>query len=258
MPSPFYNEIVKILTTYLDNEDAIKMIDAECQLNHLSPESLKLEDSSLLILQLMSKVNGAVTSDEWNVLDQKFKSLLHQGHLIRGKVRGIVLNNILDYVLIKRGRNGVEEIRKRVKLNTDFKAESWYNIVILDELLHHINDYLGNNKSVRCKDVGNHVVSPPKLLTSHYWFGKNHVYAVDAFSNINELLNLHNFRIEQSANQLKMMYEDFNSNCFNNFLVGIFEEICKIRNLTQSQILIEPNGGNIHEITINLMDGGAK
>ncbi|MCK5397972.1 MAG: hypothetical protein KAJ33_06975 [Thermoplasmata archaeon] len=254
MSSDFFNELVKIVEDINEIDNPYELIERQCKSLGKTPEQLQPDDGALMAIQLLSEASEYLPQKTWVLLDTRVKDLLSEGQPLRSKVRGILLNNTIDYIRVKKGLVGVNEISASMRLPPRFKPESWYSLSLLEDMLSFIDSTVIQNGRSRSRDVGEYVISPKVLLTGHYWFGKGQENIAEAFENLSEILALENYSHEANGNKLyKIKFEGVNNTCSHEFMMGICEGILKVRNTSANPFELKCDNGST-VISIGLTD----
>jgi hypothetical protein len=261
MTSQFFNKVVQILNETIGTEYAHSIVEQHCKLMNKSPDDIEPENYGFFVTTLMSKLGDFLLKNEWNILDKRFKDLLNEGMVNRSKVKGFVLTGAQNYVSLKRGKIALNEIRQRTIIPNRFRAESWYPVSILEELLAIADEVMLNKNGTRSRAIGQHVVSSKILPRGQHWFGKDQISSFNAFNNIREILTLNNFSLTNEENGLLLSFEDSVNKNFQEFLMGICDGILEIRNISSKNVSILEKQNGTNSISIRFRfegNGGMK
>jgi hypothetical protein len=148
----------------------------------------------------------------------------------------VILTGTLDYVALKQGKLALNEIIKRIKFPTHFRADTWYPIAILEEFLDGVDLVMLQKGGLRSRSVGRHVLSQNVLRNGEFWFGNERQSTYEAFQNIGEIVNLDDFSLKRDEGMLIMSFSGDINRHFREFILGICDGIFKIRNIFPSNV----------------------
>jgi hypothetical protein len=222
VPSVFFNEIAEILSeTSLQNQ-AFQILENQCQNINVTPEELLPKDSVSLMLGMMTSIGELLDGGEWEILDNQLKNLLnkYEDKPFQGKVKGDVLGSILDYVFIKGGKQSLNQIRTDAGVVKDPWVETWYPISFLSDIFSAIEIYMGLKKGLRCREIGNHVISRLDFLFK----SDDSKITLHSFQKLKDIINLKDFIIYEEPPST-VIVEFFGG--YSQSIVEFFEGLCE-------------------------------
>ena len=98
MPSEFFNELVKIFDDIDEIDNAYEIVEKQSMVIGKTPDILQPEDGGIMAIQLMSEVSDSLPLETWEIVDNNIKELLSDEKPSRSKIKGILLNNTMNYV----------------------------------------------------------------------------------------------------------------------------------------------------------------
>lgn len=254
MFSPWFSELVNILreTSLDDNADAI--VNNVCNDLNILPDNIHEKDIAFIILGIMSSVEKHLDINEWDELDTSYKKYLNKNEdsMLPGKVKGEILDSILDYVSIKGGITSLEAVKSNAELSKSLWVDKWYPMSILDDLLNSIVTQMGIKKGQRCRDVGHHVCNK-LLLFSDLKFYHSLLYSLHR---IIEVVTFKWYSLDQETpSTINLRFDGNLSNNINEFIIGLCEGILDLRDIEADISVMEGNSKKATSILITHSKG---
>lgn len=244
MASHFYEKMVAILEDSVDLNNIALIVEQHCELIGKTPDTLQAEDGGQLTMKLMSNLADLLSKEEWVLLDERFKKFLMENVETRAKVKGLILLGTQDYILVKRGRVGLNEVMQKIDLPASIRADTWYPISVLDELLDSADGIMGGKDITRARTIGQYIMSPKILRSGNYWFGQGQPSTFNAFNNICELLTLDDFSLKNKEDHLTVSFKNSGEQHLKEFFLGLCEGIFVYRDINPAdfQLINQTNG----------------
>ena len=254
MTSSVFETMVSALAGTSLEKNARNILEDHTKAIGKKPQELTRDDGSLVAMTLMSSISDVLSREEWEAVDSRIKNILFDENRIKGKVRGIVLANSLDYISFKRGRKALEEIQDAMRINSKFRVEAWYPLDYFEEFLETSDRIMGPSNVSRASGMGEYIVTRNMLWGAH-WFGPGKPLR-DAVENLSELFVLDNFVVKQPVNECIECGFDYDDKChITQFIYGLCKGLIKMRDAEKIRTRIE-NGGQMTKIVFNIESGG--
>jgi hypothetical protein len=238
MSSNLFDKMVAILEDSVDLNNIALIVEQHCELIGKTPDTLLAKDGGQLTMKLMSNLADLLSNEEWALLDNRFKKLLRENVETRAKVKGLILLGTQDYILMKRGRVGLNEVMQIIDLPTRIRADTWYPISVLDEFLDSAEGIMGVKDKTRARAIGQYIMSPKILRSGNYWFGRGQPSIYNAFNNICELLTLDDFSIINEKNHLTLSFKTSGEQRIVEFFLGLCKGIFVYRDIKPADFQI--------------------
>ena len=236
MTTEFYEELVRILEGSVLGHNARKIIALHCKIAGKNPEKLNHEEGYKIIIDLMANVSCILFDDEWEVLEHDIKNIInsHGGKFER--VKGLVLSSVFDYVADVSMQNSTKEFRKairNIRSPHEIRDESWYPIDFLEELLSSSEKIIGNSNSSLSMTIGDHIVTNNHFFQEKYSkLCREQANIEDVLAHIDDIFELTNFIVEKKNEQeLVLSFDSQDSDHFQEFLIGVCQGLCTIRDV---------------------------
>jgi hypothetical protein len=220
----------------VEGKNARSIVEQQCMLLGKRPDELCYEHGGFLVMKLMSNLSDALPKEDWITLDERFKKLLSDNTISRGKVKGVLLSGSEKFISLKRGKIALNQIKGRIDFQGQLRNESWYPQAVFEDFLENAEVIMRRDGKPRCRDMGRFTVSPKVLRSSQYWFGSGQKSTFHAFKNIGEIIILNGFSIRKKDDQLLLSFKGPASENFIEFIIGICEAIFDIRNLKSTKV----------------------
>jgi hypothetical protein len=239
MTSQIFDKMVKMVKNTAGIENAHSLLEWHCHKIEKKPEELLPDDAGLIVLKLMSDLSSTIPAEEWDELDNQFKILLDERIPIDAKVKGILLNSILDLLFSKGAENIIDQFHKKIRFQPKFRDESWYPVYILEELLIITEDMQPPQKDINSLRIGEYISTEGFRTNGQFLFGNNNKSFIDEFQNINEIIDFNSFSIKRGAGKYTFSFQGTFNEHFQEFLLGICYGIFKNRNMDTGKIELE-------------------
>jgi hypothetical protein len=251
VPSQFFTELVETFKDTSLDDRANQIVENECKNYNITPEELLPKDGANLILGIMISAGKYLEGKEWNTIDNRLKELLnkYEDKPLTGKVKGDVLCAALEYISIKGGRESLAQIKREAEIAKDPWGETWYPITFLADVLKAIETHMGTKNGLRCKEVGNHVISHLLFLfkdaASHSLFY--------SFRRIKEIFDLKEFFFwQEPPDNIVIGFNGNLSRPIIEFLEGVCEGILSLRDVNAKIVIKIDDSNDVYKINIDL------
>jgi hypothetical protein len=224
------------------NNQAGDVLKNECKNIKVSPDNLRPKDGTTLILGLMTSVGEYLNGDEWSLVDTQIKKLLnkYENKPVPGKVKGNVFCAIIEYITLKGGERSLSMIKNEPEILKDPWEESWYPISLLTNLLTAVETYMGIKKGLRCREVGNHVISHLSFL-----FEDDSHTTSYSLQRLNELFQLKGLSfISITPSTIILEFDGNMADPIVDLIIGLCEGILAVR---KAEADLLTNKGNSHD-----------
>ena len=254
MASHLFEKMVAILEDSVDLNNIALIVEQHCELIGKTSDTLQAEDGGQLTMKLMSNLADLLSNEEWILLDDRFKKLFRENVETRAKVKGLILLGTQDYILMKRGRVGLNEVMQKIDLPAKIRADTWYPISVLDELLNSADGIMGGKDKTRARVIGQYIMSPKILRSGNYWFGRGQPSIFNAFNNISELLTLDDFSLKNDKDHLTVSFKNSGEQQLKEFFLGLCEGIFVYRNVKAEDVRLIEDGNHTATISFKIIE----
>ncbi len=211
---------------------------------------------ALLITWFMPNIGELFPEEEWRALDWNLGwVVVNERSPVQGKIKGVVLNDVLGSIRQNGGSEAISNIRKRKDLEESFKAKVWYPLGILTSILEDLeggkkNGYKGP------REVGAYINHYHLEVKGQHLFGSPETSFPDCLLILWELFDLLGFAINRVNGGAALEFRGVVNESFNQFLAGICEGEAILRNLSVMIRTMESDRDGISKIMLTPRIGG--
>lgn len=255
MPSEFFEKIVVLLHDTVLEKDARNTIREYCKLIGKTSDNLQPEDGRKLVMKLMSNSGERIPSKEYALLANRFEVFIKQNTTRhKGMVKGLLFDSVLDYVSFKKGSITVDGMKMELRLPRAFKPETWYPMDMLENILEKVERTMGRHGRARSRDIGDYVMACASFSGAKHMYGDSQMIE-DSFFNLQEIFILDKFNVRKEECEIIVEFEGTASGNFHHFLMGIFDGIFKLRNISPSSMQEIAKGNGVAAISVRFEEG---
>ena len=211
---------------------------------------------ALLITWFMPNIGELFPEEEWRALDWNLGwVVVNERSPVQGKIKGVVLNDVLGSIRQNGGSDATSNTRKRKDLEESFKAKVWYPIDILTSILDDLEGGKKNgHKSSR--EMGAYINHYHLEVKGQHLLGSPETSFPDCLLILWELFDLLGFAINRVNGGTALEFRGVVNESFNQFLAGICEGEAILRNLSVMIRIMESDRDGLSKIMLTPRIGG--